>query len=290
MRFPLRFPQAAAGINIPEVTDHEYNDKHTKCVNDSRNHLDFQTVPIQIIETGLVCGNKKTHIISNVTSTVLFSDSRQLQVSAMDKYDFTNGWFDHTARKTWDQVIPKIKPKKILEIGSYEGASACYLIDNLDSSTGIELHCVDTWGGGIEHIEDGVDMEAVESRFDKNVAMALKGKEKNVSLIKHKEQSELVLSKLISDGQRSTFDFVYVDGSHQAPDVLVDAVLGFKLLRVGGTMAFDDYLWAEDLPYGKDPIRCAKPAIDAFTNLYFRKVQILRLPFFYQVHVQKYSE
>lgn len=208
----------------------------------------------------------------------------------MTKYNFSNGWFDHTARKSWDQTIPKLQPKKILEIGSYEGASACYLIDNLDSADAIELHCVDTWGGGVEHITEGVDMEAVERRFDENVTMALKGKKKRITLEKHKEPSELALSKLLSEGHQSTFDFVYVDGSHQAPDVLIDAVLGFKLLRVGGIMAFDDYIWAEELPYGKDPLRCAKPAIDAFTNLYFRKVQLLRLPYFYQVHVQKVFE
>ena len=38
-------------------------------------------------------------------------------------------------------------------------------------------------------------------------------------------------------------DFIYVDGSHQAHDVLCDAILSFKLLRVGGIVCFDDYLW-----------------------------------------------
>lgn len=67
-------------------------------------------------------------------------------------------------------------------------------------------------------------------------------------------------------GKKNYFDFIYVDGSHRAPDVLCDAVLGFKLPKVGGFMAFDDYLQAERawLPYGTDPLRCPKPAIDAY--------------------------
>jgi hypothetical protein len=33
------------------------------------------------------------------------------------------------------------------------------------------------------------------------------------------------------------------DGSHRARDVLEDAVLSWPLLKVGGIMLFDDYLW-----------------------------------------------
>jgi hypothetical protein len=73
--------------------------------------------------------------------------------------------------------------------------------------------------------------------------------------------------------------------------VLCDAVLAFKLVRVGGVIAFDDYVWAEAMPYGKDPLRCPKPAIDAFVNIHFRKVQILSptVPL-YQLYIQKLSD
>jgi predicted O-methyltransferase YrrM len=40
-----------------------------------------------------------------------------------------------------------------------------------------------------------------------------------------------------------TYDFIYVDGSHAAPDVLTDAVLAWPLLKKRGVMVFDDYLW-----------------------------------------------
>jgi hypothetical protein len=98
-----------------------------------------------------------------------------------------------------------------------------------------------------------------------------------------------VLARLLTEGKAGYFDFSYVDGSHQAPDVICDAILAFKLLRVGGVMAFDDYLWAENLPTGIDPIRCPKPAIDAFTNLYCRKVRILQAPL-YQLYMQKVAD
>jgi predicted O-methyltransferase YrrM len=85
------------------------------------------------------------------------------------------------------------------------------------------------------------------------------------------------------------FDFIYIDGSHQAPDVLVDAILSFKLLRVGGLIVFDDYLWSEKGVADRDPLQCPKPAIDSFLNIFFRKVNIISAPL-YQIYAQKISD
>ncbi len=202
-------------------------------------------------------------------------------------YKFTNNWFDSVAKNNWDQLIPGLNPEKLLEIGSYEGASTCYLIKKLSEKPNIEIHCVDTWEGGVEH--QTVDMNSVESRFDSNSNYAISQSKNSVNLVKHKLVSDLALSRLLAEGKRNYFDFVYVDGSHQAPDVLFDAVASFRLTKIGGLIAFDDYLWAEDLPTGKDLTRCPKPAIDAFTSLYWNKIKIISAPL-YQLYVQKISD
>jgi predicted O-methyltransferase YrrM len=205
------------------------------------------------------------------------------------EYDFTNNWFEGGAKGVWDTLIPQINPTRILEIGSYEGASTCYLIEKLAASKVIELHCVDTWEGGVEHKAGGsaeVDMSDVEKRFHHNTGVAISKVANAASLTLHKGFSDLALSELIASGKQGYFDFIYVDGSHQAPDVLCDALLSFRLLKNGGVIAFDDYLWQEHLPYGTDPIRCPKPAIDAFTNIYCRKIRIISAPL-YQLYVQK---
>lgn len=206
-------------------------------------------------------------------------------------YQFTNNWFENVAKPVWDGLIPQIKPARILEIGSYEGASTCYLIDTLASHHALDLHCIDTWEGGVEHTAgpDAVDMSAVEARFAHNTSMSSARAPNAVQLHKHKGYSDKELARLLAGGKQGYFDFVYIDGSHQAPDVLCDAVLGFRLLRTGGVIAFDDYLWSERLPSGVDPIRCPKPAIDAFTNIYCRKIRILSAPL-YQLYVQKISD
>jgi predicted O-methyltransferase YrrM len=196
--------------------------------------------------------------------------------SPEDDYVFTQNWFEFGARPIWDQMMPLIDPSSILEVGSYEGASSCYLIDSLANIHPLELHCVDSWEGGIEHA--GTDMAGVEARFRHNTRIAIGRAAHPVRLEMHKGLSDSGLVGLLAAGKAGFFDFIYIDGSHQAPDVLSDAVLGFKLLKVGGVMAFDDYIWQEALPYGKDPLRCPKPAIDAFVNINMRKLDIVPAP------------
>ena len=200
--------------------------------------------------------------------------------------EFSNNWFETTAKANWNDLLPELNPTKILVIGSFEGASASYLIDTLAQKASIELHCLDTWEGGVEHVDANTDMQTVEERFKRHVAIATDKAAHTVTLFMRKGPSYLGLAGLIAEGKSSYFDFIYVDGSHQAPDVLCDATMAFHLLRVGGIMAFDDYAWAEQLSYGKDPLRCPKPAIDAFVNINFRNIEIISRPL-YQFYVRK---
>lgn len=212
---------------------------------------------------------------------------RQRGPGKMAAYKFTANWFDITTRGVWDQLIPQLKPKRILEVGCYEGAGTCYLIDNLAGEGDMEIHCVDAWERGAQTVA-AEDFAAIEGNFHNNIQLAMEGKPR-VRVATHKEFSDIALSRMIAEGKKNYFDFVYIDASHLAPDVICDAVLGFKLLRVGGCMAFDDYLWAESLPGGKDPLRCPKPAVDAFINLNIRKLEVLPYAI-HQIYLRKTSD
>jgi predicted O-methyltransferase YrrM len=76
-----------------------------------------------------------------------------------------------------------------------------------------------------------------------------------------KGYSHDILMDLIKEGRK--FDFIYVDGSHQGKDVLLDAMLSDRLLVSGGIMLFDDYLWPAKLPEHHKP----KMGIDIFFRL-----------------------
>jgi len=77
------------------------------------------------------------------------------------------------------------------------------------------------------------------------------------------------------------FELIYIDGSHRYEDVLSDAKNGFRMLKQGGLMVFDDYFW-QNYPNPKD-----NPAatINSFLKEFRRALEVLDAP--YQVTVRK---
>ncbi len=193
-------------------------------------------------------------------------------------YDFSNDWFKATAQRNFEWLFPKLRPVKILEVGSFEGASTCFMIQYLANVSPIEIHCIDTWMGGQEHA--GENMGEVEKRFLRNTELAIQNAPNKIKLVIHKGYSERSLSLLLASNI-TDFDFVYIDGSHEAPDVITDAILSFKLLKPGGVLGFDDYTWGMD-----NILMSPKLAIDSFINIYSKQLKIINInP--YQIYIQK---
>jgi predicted O-methyltransferase YrrM len=87
------------------------------------------------------------------------------------------------------------------------------------------------------------------------------------------------LAELIT--QKQQYDFIYVDGSHTAEESLADVVMAFGLLKKGGIMIMDDYLW-DHVP---DHLDRPKMAIDSFINMFIRKIEIRAIN--YQMIIRK---
>src|SRR5215467_7245564 len=83
-------------------------------------------------------------------------------------YEFTADWFSHVVA-TWERLLEVANPSKVLEIGSYEGRSTCFLVERIGARRGYDIFCVDAWARNSEH---DVEMDRVEKRFDANVALA----------------------------------------------------------------------------------------------------------------------
>lgn len=126
----------------------------------------------------------------------------------------------------------KNKPLDILEIGSFEGRSALFFLSMLDKA---RLTVVDPWEPAIYRKE--IIGTHVEERFDAN---CVDYKER---IKKIKALSTDAFNIIKKDNTR--FDIIYVDGSHHADQVYVDAVSSWELLKDGGILIFDDYTWRE---------------------------------------------
>ena len=204
----------------------------------------------------------------------------------MSDYQFTHDWFAQ-AEQVWPQLIPHLPGEGVrdfLEIGSFEGRSSVWIVENM-LRDGDTLTCVDTWQGGEEHSAE--DMAAVEARFDHNMAVLEKAYPQR-GVFKHKGTSTFMLGgDLYHDPDpkcRPSYDFIYIDGSHIAKDVLTDACMAWPLLNPKGMMVFDDYMWGNP----RDVLHRPKAAIDAFCNIFAEEVDIIHIG--YQAVVRKRGE
>ena len=86
----------------------------------------------------------------------------------MSEYNFTQDWF-HWAPEVWEQLVPMLPSRKaFLEIGSFEGRSTVWTIENMMEDGGF-IDCLDTWEGGAEHVNG--EMSGAEMRFDQNTKL-----------------------------------------------------------------------------------------------------------------------
>lgn len=175
------------------------------------------------------------------------------------KYQFTNNWFQITA-KGWDRFP---KAKDILEVGSFEGQSSVWMIENMLTDEGTMI-CIDSWEGGEDH--EGIDFKEVEDRFETNIKSAKRAAQK---IYKVKGKSIDGLATCITG--RKEFDFIYIDGSHVAKDVLTDACMAWSMLKTNGILVFDDYFWGPV----RDILHRPKFAIDVFANLFVEELQVI---------------
>lgn len=147
---------------------------------------------------------------------------------------------------------------RFLEIGSFEGNSACWLLDNVLTGDDSTVTCIDLFPS------------RAEALFDENIGKTgAAGK-----VIKLKGDSKEILPTL----SRGAFDFVYVDGSHTAVDTLEDAILAWKLVRPGGLLVFDDYTISENrmLAILSPGTEQTGVAVDAFLKVYKGQYELLR--------------
>lgn len=139
--------------------------------------------------------------------------------------EFTSDWVTMYANN-WKYWIGDLIGKdglRALEIGSYEGRSACWFCENILIGQNCMLTCVDSWG-----------YEPIEKKFDLNT--------KGLNIRKIKNYSYIALANFIAN-ENIYYDFIYIDGNHNAHFVLIDMCMSWKILKKGGVMICDDYLW-----------------------------------------------
>lgn len=190
------------------------------------------------------------------------------------QYRFKHQWFEQNIQNLTNlfsgyQGNPSMN---ILEIGSLEGKSTVWFLDNLPNTT---ITCVDTWKGGADHDPNNheIDFKEIKENFDYNI-QSFPHRDRVTALQMTSYDALIHLYK-----QDKKFDFIYIDGSHTAIDVNADLVMAWKVLKVNGLIYCDDYLWGfgqenlDRVPYLDFTYDSPKLGIDSWVNVYRNKIR-----------------
>jgi predicted O-methyltransferase YrrM len=155
--------------------------------------------------------------------------------------NFSVNWFDNERIEHWSDELSRFKGKEslsFLEIGCFEGRATLWLLKNILTNPSSTIEVIDTFEGSIEHNDELLFSTVKNMRhvFLENIS------EFQDRVVVHEGLSQEVL-KTMKD-RVASFDFIYVDGSHEEEDVYRDAILCWPLLKDSGIMAFDDYKWS----------------------------------------------
>ncbi|MEB3357532.1 MAG: tetratricopeptide repeat protein [Synechococcales bacterium] len=191
---------------------------------------DYPWAYSQLGRARMALGDRAGAIAAHQTASAL----RGWQACRDRNYEFSQDWFTHNI-PIWQQHLQPLchQPHvRVLEIGSYQGMSACWLLDQVLTHPSARLVCIDP---------------NFQPEFDRNLAKTA-GATKVIKRVGH---SHAVLPTLA----RGTFDLIYIDGCHLADHVRKDGLLSLPLLKPGGFLIFDDYWWTDPAYPGQDPKR-----------------------------------
>lgn len=160
-----------------------------------------------------------------------------------DGTTFTTDWSTR-AFSTWDRHLRALKDEelKILEVGAWEGRGSIFFLNYFPGS---KLTCVDIFTLGNEPL------------FDRNVGAKYGSRVRKIA-----STSTRALEELRSRNQQ--FDLIYLDGSHNTDDVMMDSLLAWPILKEEGILIWDDYQLLSAMPGSFASHQDPKPAIDTF--------------------------
>ncbi|CAG8489943.1 9472_t:CDS:1 [Acaulospora morrowiae] len=198
------------------------------------------------------------------------NESSVVEGKRQGSFEFHRDWLtDHLPH--WEKRLGHLTQQEInvLEIGAFEGRSTTWILLELCKNPRSKLITIDTF----ERIFEKIDNEKI---FHENIRKT--GRERQIEIVKSRSYDALIQ---LNQKKEIMFDFIYIDGSHIACDVLSDIVLSWSLLKENGILILDDYQWG----FFKEEHNNPKMAIDAFMKCYQWQIEVLDM--YYQVIIRK---
>lgn len=167
-----------------------------------------------------------------------------VSINDVKTFEFTRRWFRNRNQTTFSTYIlprfPGDKPWKAVQIGVFEGMDLVWQFQHTLSHPESRCLAVDPYLPTPK-----LDQEFMDGAMDR-AKKNLMPFRKKLELIRGKSQDilkEYIENPIELKGRHvpaGSFDYVIIDGDHDAGPVYEDAVLALQLVKVGGWLIFDD--------------------------------------------------
>ncbi len=150
---------------------------------------------------------------------------------------FNHNWVDDRLPLWLPHMAPLIGAPNIvgLELGSFEGRGACWMMDHIFTHPTAQLICVDPF----EPNPTFGFTEPYANLWRENLAPY----GNRVRPVKSFTQNACRELTTIFAALGRGANLIYVDASHEAHDVMGDIMLMWRYSQVGTYIVFDDYEW-----------------------------------------------
>ncbi len=156
----------------------------------------------------------------------------------------TDGQTWNSSHTIFRELVERVKPEVILEVGSWKGWSAIQMAKWCKPST--DIVCVDTWLGSFELLGLGGDLDAKITTDLLGYPNVYRTFLKNIKFhgFTHKihpiPNTSLVAYRVLRHLEVRP-ELIYIDAGHSFEDVVADVNAYWQLLAPGGVIFGDDY-------------------------------------------------
>jgi hypothetical protein len=196
-----------------------------------------------------------------LSTGAVFASSEDISAQGYKKqYSFSKNWFTHKI-PSWTQILKEFQGKpnvNYLEIGTFEGRSALWLLENILTHPTSKITIIDAFE------------EDTYRTFTSNVNLSGEANKFNILVGLSTEK--------IKELPSNSIDFAYIDGSGKGIVMLSDLVSVWNLVKDDGIIICSRYALDANLrralelqPNDPGPLE----AIDAFSKVYKPYIKIL---------------
>lgn len=186
----------------------------------------------------------KTHVeyIDEESPRAVAERTKKAAFAIMDQLQ---GWCSHKKAGILIDIILKIEPKNILEIGVWGGKSLMPMAYALKTLNKGKIYGIDPWDSNesIQYVMNEHNLAYWSYTDHDAVYETLKSQITNFAL---DDYVQLIRSTSAAASALGTLDILHIDGNHSEETSFLDVTKWAPFVRSGGYIILDDMTWYEN--------------------------------------------